>query len=89
MNAGEIKPETVAQAFGKVLRSYRVRSGLSQERLAESIEMDRTYVSMLERGIHQPSLTVVLRLALVLDTSPADLIDAAWKETRLDNGIGK
>lgn len=83
MKAGEINQETVAKAFGEQLRSFRNKSGLSQEKLAEAIDMDRTYISMLERGIHQPSLTVVFRLALVLELSPSDLIESAWNEIRV------
>jgi transcriptional regulator with XRE-family HTH domain len=81
MDAGEkIQPEAVAEVFGKVMRRHRHRHGLSQEKLAEAIDVDRTYVSMLERGIHQPSLTVVLRVAEAFEMRPGALIEEVRKE---------
>lgn len=85
MNAGEIGSAIVAKSFGRVLRAYRSRSAISQERLAEAVGMDRTYISMLERGIHQPTLTVVLRLAVVLDVSPAELVEAVQADLDRDD----
>lgn len=80
MDAGEIAPEAVAEAFGSVLRQYRNQRGFSQEKLAEAIDMDRTYISMLERGIHQPSLTVVLRIAEAFELRPGALIEEVKSE---------
>jgi len=79
MNPGEIKPETVAKAFGEVLRARRKEKGLSQEKLAEMCDLDRTYISMLERGIHQPSLTAFLRLAQAVDVAAAEMVEAVRK----------
>lgn len=58
---------TPAECFGKVLREARERSKLSQEALADLADLDRTYVSLLERGRRQPSLTTMLALAAALD----------------------
>ena len=80
MSTGEIRPETVAKAFGEVLRTRRKEKGLSQEKLAEMCDLDRTYISMLERGIHQPSLTAFLRLAQAVEVSAAELVDAVQKK---------
>ena len=49
---------------------------LSQERLAEAAGLDRTYISLLERGLRQPTLETVLRLAEALGTSAATLVRA-------------
>lgn len=43
--------------------------------------MDRTYISMLERGIHQPSLTVIFRVAEALSVSPGEIVEATWRES--------
>lgn len=64
----EINP--VARSFGIVLRRRRDGLQLSQEKLAGAAEIDRTYVSMMERGIHQPSLDVFIRVARALDVTP-------------------
>jgi transcriptional regulator with XRE-family HTH domain len=45
------------------LRRLRVRKGLSQEVLAVDARIDRTYVSRLERGLENPTVAVLERLA--------------------------
>jgi transcriptional regulator with XRE-family HTH domain len=52
--------------LGERIRKLRRDAGLSQEGLALEAEVDRTYVSQIERGIGNPSLGVLFRLALVL-----------------------
>ena len=64
----------LAKAFGQVLRTAREKRGLSQEQLALDCEIDRTYVSLLERGLRQPTITVVFRLAQSLGLRPSALI---------------
>ena len=64
----------VAVAFGQVLRRARIRAGLSQEELAHRCGRHRTLMSMLERGVRQPSLTTVFRLARELNVKPSRLI---------------
>ncbi|HET8899173.1 MAG TPA: helix-turn-helix transcriptional regulator [Rhodanobacteraceae bacterium] len=71
----EKQKSEVAIAFGKALREARRASGLSQERLALESGVDRTFVSMLERGIRQPALATVLALCTKLATSPGALIE--------------
>ncbi len=48
------------------LRRLRVRKGLSQEVLAVDAQIDRTYVSRLERGLENPTVAVLERLAEAL-----------------------
>jgi len=55
-----MKPE---EAFGIVLKQLRSDSGFSQEQLAHSCDLDRTFISMLERGQRQPSLASILTIA--------------------------
>jgi transcriptional regulator with XRE-family HTH domain len=64
----------VAIAFGRVLRECRRQAGMSQESLALRANIDRTYVSMLERGIRSPTLQIVFRLGEVLGLSGATLV---------------
>ena len=51
------------QAFGIVLRDLRHARSLSQEALALESDLDRTFISLMERGLRQPSLTTVLQLS--------------------------
>lgn len=67
----------VAQAFGDALRETRGRAGLSQEALAFESGVDRTFVSMLERGIRQPALATVFALSSALSVRPGVLVDRA------------
>lgn len=55
-----------AIAFGKVLRKLRTEVGLTQEELSFEAELRRTYISILELGQQQPSLTTILKLANAL-----------------------
>lgn len=49
------------------LRRLRVLRGLSQEALAVDADIDRTYVSRLERGLENPTVGVLARIAKALD----------------------
>lgn len=60
--------------FAQNLKAARQAKGLSQEELAYRADIDRTYVSSLERCIYGASIDVVARLAAVLDVEPSDLI---------------
>jgi transcriptional regulator with XRE-family HTH domain len=66
-----MRPE---QAFGIVLRDLRQARSLSQETLALESELDRTFISLLERGLRQPSLTTILQLAGPLGVAPDELV---------------
>ena len=69
-------------AFGVVLRRYRKEISLSQEQLAHNANLDRTYISLLERGLRKPTITTVFVLAGALNIHPYDLVkDAAQLQT--------
>jgi transcriptional regulator with XRE-family HTH domain len=65
----------VVEIFGKVLRELRESNQISQEKLAEYCELDRTYISLLERGLRQPTITTIFKLAKALNISPSQLIE--------------
>jgi transcriptional regulator with XRE-family HTH domain len=75
--------QKVGQAFGGALAALRTKRGLSQELLAEAAGYHRTYVSLLERGKHRPSLTTVIRLAVALGVSPSELVRQVERELGL------
>jgi transcriptional regulator with XRE-family HTH domain len=56
------------------LRRLRQAKGLSQEELAHQAEIDRTYISVLERSVFAADIDVVDRLARVLGVEAADLL---------------
>jgi transcriptional regulator with XRE-family HTH domain len=51
----------------KNVRTLRVHCGLSQERLASDAQVDRSYLGSLERGMENPTVAVLDRIAKVLD----------------------
>lgn len=71
-------------AFGVVLRNLRTNTGLSQEALALESGLDRSFISLLERGLRQPTLKTILQL---VDTMKIPLADFAKQldEARHEN----
>ena len=63
----------VRQRLGINLRRLRKARGLGQEKFALEFEIARTYVSGIERGVRNPTVTVVQRLADALGVSIAEL----------------
>ena len=53
----------VRTRLGNNLRGLRKAKGLGQEKFALEFGIDRTYVSGIERGVRNPTITVVQRLA--------------------------
>ena len=62
-------------AFGKVLRTLRENAGYSQEQLALDADLQRNYVSLLERGMNSASIKTLYKLASVLKVSPGKMLD--------------
>lgn len=63
-----------ARVFGERLRAERLRLGLSQEDVAHLSEMHVTNVGKLERGMANPSLVTIVRLAGALNVDPGSLL---------------
>lgn len=78
------KRQEVARAFGLALRAARIAQGMSQDQLSETCDMDRTYPSLLERGLRGPTVTMLLRLAYALGIEPSRLVTDTVE--RLRNG---
>jgi transcriptional regulator with XRE-family HTH domain len=62
------------QRFGKQLQRLRINRGLTQEQLAVQAGLARIYVTKLELGQHDPSLSTLVRLAKVLRSSVTELL---------------
>ena len=56
------------------MREQRLSRDLSQEELALAAAVDRTFVSQMERGIRQPTITTLMKLAGALGIQPSTLI---------------
>lgn len=64
----------IREAFARNLKRLRQAQGLSQEELAHRADIDRTYVSALERCVYAAGIDVVDRLAQVLGVEASDLL---------------
>jgi transcriptional regulator with XRE-family HTH domain len=71
------------------LRSLRVAAGVSQENLAVDAEIDRTYVSRLERGLENPTVAVLERLAQALDVPITRFFEARDPDQPLPSNLPK
>ncbi|MGF6933470.1 transcriptional regulator with XRE-family HTH domain [Paraburkholderia sp. UCT70] len=72
----------LAEVFGAVLREHRLRAELTQEQFAFEADIRRNYVSMLELGQHQPTLTMLFALAAALKCSPSELLAEVERKLR-------
>lgn len=67
----------IRQRLGRNVRRLREQKGWSQEKFAFEADIHRTYVSDIERGARNPTITVVDKLAMSLGVSFADLVKEA------------
>lgn len=66
---------SIKQKFGKKIKELRLKAGISQEALALSADLDRTYIPSIEKGERNVSITVAEKLAKALKVSVKDLFD--------------
>lgn len=75
-----MRNEKEAIAFGRALRRERGEAGLTQVELAESVGMNRTHLSSMERGLKAPTITMICRIAGKLGKAPALLVSRTSEE---------
>ena len=73
--------ETQKQQLARNLVNLRIRQGLSQEALAYEAEVERSYVSLIERKQSNPSLRVLCQLAQRLGVSVTDLLQTDLQDS--------
>jgi len=76
----------MSQIVARNLRRVRHARGLSQEEVAHRAEIDRTYVSALERAKYNPTVGMVGKLAAVLGVTPASLLDLPTRGDNVSKG---
>jgi transcriptional regulator with XRE-family HTH domain len=64
----------IKKRFGLNLRNLREKKGWSQELLAEKSGLHRTYISGLERGIRNPTIDILQKVANALGVTPSGLL---------------
>ena len=65
---------TIEEAFGEAIRELRKANQISQEKLAEISNLDRSFISLLECGRKQPSLITIFQLAKAFNLSASKIL---------------
>lgn len=65
----------ISTAFGKVIRQLRLDAGLTQKQLGLEAELRRTFVSVLELGQQQPTITTIFKLSNALKMPASKIIE--------------
>lgn len=65
----------IRRQVGRNLSKFRKDKGLTQEELAFDCELDRTYISGIERGIRNPTVLILQRIAAALKIPPSRLLE--------------
>lgn len=63
------------EIFGIIIKKIRTQKDLSQEKLAEKSGLDRTFISLIETGKRNPTLTTILKISRALNITPAELLE--------------
>lgn len=74
---GDLRP-----LFGAQVRAFRTALGLTQEQLAERADMHWTFISGVERGLRDPRLTTIGKLARALGVTPDALMRPGGQPSR-------
>ncbi|HFO1031323.1 MULTISPECIES: helix-turn-helix domain-containing protein [unclassified Bacillus cereus group] len=64
----------IEQAFGIILQKKRIEQNISQETLAFNSGLDRTYISLLERGKRKPTINTLFSVTHALKIQPHEII---------------
>jgi transcriptional regulator with XRE-family HTH domain len=64
----------IKKKFGKKVKLLRVEKGWSQEKLALTADLDRTYIPSIEKGERNVSITVIEKIANALDVEIIELL---------------
>ena len=64
----------LAKTFGEVLKELRNEAGISQENLAYESELDRSFISMLERGLRMPTIATLFQISVPLKKAPNEIL---------------
>ena len=65
----------IQKKLARSVRSRRLALEMSQEDLAAACDLDRTYISGIERGIRNPTINVLQRLSDALETNVPSLLE--------------
>jgi len=70
----KVEKNKQAVAFGEVLKGLRRAAELSQDALAEKADLERTFISFMERGERQPTISTIIVLAAALGVDADEMV---------------
>lgn len=70
--------------IGNKIRKYRKEGGLTQEQLAEKINVTKSRISNWEQGINRPDADIIGNICYALNVSPSDLLDVHLTDDELN-----
>ena len=71
----------IQEVVGNNIRLFRQTRRLTQERLAELVNVSSSYIGYLERGIRAPSLDLLVRIGITLEVEPTVLFRTTSEDT--------
>ena len=71
----KIEEDKIKKLFGKKIRELRKTKHLTQEQLAEMVELDTHHLCKIENGMHFPSLKSIIKLSSILEADFVDLFN--------------
>lgn len=75
----------IKQVIGKTIKAIRINQGLSQEDLAGLCQVDRSYISLVEVGKNEPSVSKIFELCEGLKIKPSaffKIIEAEYEKLK-------
>jgi len=78
----------IKQIIGKIVKSIRIKQGMSQEDLAFECNVDRSYISMIEVGRNEPSVSKIFEICEGLKIKPSDffkLVEAEYENFKTNS----
>ena len=82
MNDQSMKRVPLTRTLGEVVKSYRQSLGISQEELAQRSGLHRTYISNIEQGVRNPSLSTLSNVAAALNLECSVLVQLVEHRAR-------
>ena len=70
------------QHFGKIVRDLRVKKGDSQQVMADTCNFERAYISRIERGLSEPSVTTIFKMTEYFGIAPGELTGMLYNLVR-------
>ncbi len=67
------------KTFGRVLKELREEKGMGQQELGDYSDVDRSFISRIERGVGAPSIKIVYEICSILGIKPSEFLQKVEK----------